>query len=98
MEWISIVTELLLPLLGGVLTVFVIPLLRQSRIWSFVQTAVAAAEQLFGAGTGEEKYRYVSRLLCDTFGVQADEAERLIEAAVYQLTRVGTQVKEAEGR
>ena len=54
--------------------------------------------QLFGAGTGEEKYRYVSRLLSDTFGVKADEAERLIEAAVYQLTRVSAQVKEADGR
>ena len=85
MDWLSILCDLILPVLGLVLTVLVVPWLRETRAWKYVQLAVRAAEQLFGGGTGPEKYEYVQGLLASKFRLSDDEAQRLIEAAVREL-------------
>ncbi len=89
MNWLSIVCDLILPVLGLVLTVLVVPWLRETRAWKYVQIAVKAAEQLFGGGTGPEKYDYVRKLLTAKFKLSDAEAQRLIEAAVRELDQVG---------
>lgn len=90
MDWLSILCDLILPVLGLVLTVLVVPWLRETRAWKYVQLAVRAAEQLFGGGTGPEKYEYVQGLLASKFRLSDDEAQRLIEAAVRELEQVHT--------
>lgn len=92
MDWISIVCDLILPILGLVLTALVVPWLRETRAWKYVQIAVRAAEQLFGGGTGPEKYDYVRGLLASKLHLSDSEAQRLIEAAVRELNQVGGQV------
>lgn len=92
MDWVSLIAELILPALCALLTAFVVPLLRESRVFSFVKAAVEAAEQIFGDGFGEQKYGYVRKLLTERFAVTGTEAERLIEAAVYELRRLGDAV------
>ena len=96
MDWLSIICDLIIPVLGLVLTALVIPWLRETRAWKYVQIAVKAAEQIFGGGTGPEKYEYVRKLLASKFRLSDDEAQRLIEAAVKELGQVGELIIEPE--
>ena len=90
MDWINIISNVIIPILGIIITAIVIPWLRETRSWKYVQLAVRAAEQLFGGGTGPEKYEYVQGLLASKFRLSDDEAQRLIEAAVRELEQVHT--------
>ena len=96
MDWLSIICDLIIPVLGLVLTVLVVPWLRETRAWKYVQIAVRAAEQIFGGGTGPEKYEYVRKLLVAKIHLSDAEAQRLIEAAVRELEQVGEQIIEPE--
>ena len=81
------ILQALIGLLAALITYRLVPwikantnLKQQSFLHAAVQTAVFAAEQIYGAGNGEEKFKYV----CDQLaakGYDIDKAE--IEAAVY---------------
>lgn len=95
------ITELILALifvLGGVLSVFVIPFLRSkvsaetlNHVAIVIRTAVFAAEQIFGGGKGAEKKKYVLEylakqgLIADIDKVD-DAINAQIEAVVQELT------------
>ena len=89
MSWAAVISELIIPVLGLVFTVLVAPAIRESRWRVYAESAVRAAEQLFGGGTGPEKYRFARDLLVCRFSLSEQEAERLIESAVYELRRAG---------
>lgn len=84
MDWITIVSEFVLPVLGLIFTVFIVPIIREKKQTDLAQSCVAAAEQIFGAGHGTDKYTWAQDLLVSK-GVSRKDAQRLIEAAVYQL-------------
>lgn len=86
MDWITIVSEFVLPVLGLIFTVFVIPIIREKKQVDLAQSCVAAAEQIFGGGHGDEKYTWAQELLVSK-GVSRKDAQRLIEAAVYELNK-----------
>ena len=81
------ILQALIGLLAALVTYRLVPwikantnLKQQSFLHAAVQTAVFAAEQIYGAGNGDEKFKYV----CDQLaakGYDIDKAE--IEAAVY---------------
>lgn len=54
---------------------------QQAFIKAAVQTAVFAAEQIYGAGAGPDKFKYVQDWLMAR-GIEFDKAD--IEAAVYE--------------
>lgn len=89
MSWMQLITELILPVLGLIFTALLAPLVRESRWREYAETAVRAAEQIFGSGAGTVKYGFARKLLVQKFNVSEAEAERLIEAAVYELRRAG---------
>lgn len=95
MDWITFIAELVIPVLGTVLTVFIVPLLKEKRYQQLAQAAVEAAEQVLGKGEGERKYDYAHDML-KAAGVTDGDAKRLIEAAVYQLNRVSKAVSAGE--
>lgn len=81
-------------LIGTILTVIVAPLIKakttaqqQAMIQSFVNIAVAAAEQIFvESGKGAEKKAYVLEWLAARgIAVDEDALDAMIEAAVYAL-------------
>lgn len=82
------IVNAVLALLAAVITAFVIPWIRskataqqQANLECVVRTLVYAAEQLYGAGNGEEKLAYVvSRMEDKGYTVDLD----MIEAAVKQ--------------
>lgn len=59
----------------------------EAWIAKWVSIGVYAAEQIYGAGTGEKKLEYVVKLL-RMLGIEVDEPERaMIEAAVFNLNQ-----------
>ncbi len=89
----------LLTLLSGVVSAFLIPYLKTKldrekyeRLVTFASAAVDAAEQIYGAGRGEEKFAYASALL-ERKGYFADEDEirNVIEACVRRSVRDASQ-------
>lgn len=59
---------------------------RFNMLWKWVCTAVQAAEQLLGAGKGEDKKKFVLELLAGQGVDVTPEVDAMIEAAVMELT------------
>ncbi len=95
------VIEALITLISAIITLFVLPKLTQclkerlsseqmSALKEWVKIAVAAAEQLYGSKTGQQKKEYVvSFLLSKGIVVDVDEVTALIESEVYKLNSTG---------
>lgn len=95
MDWVTIVSEFVLPVLGLIFTVFVVPIIREKKQTNLAQSCVAAAEQIFGAGHGTDKYTWAQDLLVSK-GVSRKDAQRLIEAAVYELNKAKAALETGE--
>lgn len=88
--------ECIVALLSAAVTTFLIPYLKQrlteekqKRLLFWVQTAVRAAEQLFGSSAGKQKKEYVvAFLLSKGIVFDVDEVTAMIESEVYKLTGV----------
>ena len=87
------VVEFVIAVVAMAVSVFLIPWLKQkigeakmSELLALVQVAVEAAEQLFGAGTGDQKKQYVVKLLQNQ-GIDAtsEKVNAMIESAVLGL-------------
>ena len=96
MNWVTIVSEFVLPVLGLIFTVVIAPILREKKWAGLAQSCVAAAEQIFGGGHGDEKYTWAQELLMRK-GVSRKDAQRLIEAAVYELNKAKAALEAGEG-
>ena len=108
---ITPIFEAVAALIAALITAFVIPYIKrkttaeqQKEINAWVKIAVAAAEQIYGSGRGEEKKAYVIDWLRN-HGITVDEEklDALIEAAVYELNQgvipiEGIAVKEEEAK
>lgn len=82
--------QAILALLGAIITYWLIPYIKskataqqQEYVAVLVRTAVAAAEQLYGAGMGSAKLDYAQQWLNER-GIKYSRAE--IEAAVRELS------------
>ncbi|MBQ7116888.1 MAG: holin [Clostridia bacterium] len=92
------VIEAIVALLSAIITIFILPKLtkhlkqslnaeQMSALREWVKIAVAAAEQLYGSKTGQQKKEYVvSFLLSKGIVINIDEVTALIESEVYKLT------------
>jgi hypothetical protein len=85
MNWLDIITEVILPICGILVTTFLIPWLRNKRIYDWLVDTVFAAEELFGSKTGDTKYLWVRDKLMNKFTLSEEDAVRLINAAVQAL-------------
>lgn len=90
----TVIIEFIIALLSAVVTTFLIPYLKQrlseekqKKLLFWVQTAVKAAEQIYGSKTGQQKKEYVVAFLLSKGVVfDVDEVTALIESEVYKLT------------
>jgi hypothetical protein len=96
---LTTVINAVLALASALITAFLIPWLKTKiteaqakRLSEVISTCVAAAEQLYGPGTGEDKLAYVYDCL-EERGYKVDresvrsEVRAAIEAAVYELQK-----------
>ncbi len=89
------VIELLVAVLSAVVTVLVIPMLKQKlskekceALETWVSVAVRAAEQIYGSKTGQQKKDYVlSFLLSKGIVFDTEEVVAMIESEVYKLAQ-----------
>lgn len=95
MDWILFIAEVLLPLIGGVLVIFVVPLIRDKTQSNYTKQLVTAAEQIYRqSGLGAMKRDYVAERLQQRWNLDETQVEILIEAAVGELGRVWDAAKE----
>lgn len=75
-------------LLVGVATYYIIPILKDKKLYDAVVVAVQAAEQIYkGSGLGKQKFEYVKSWICRTFKVDDENLKNIIESAVYELNK-----------
>ena len=86
MDW-SILIQLAVAAIAALVTAYVVPMIKDKRLAAFVAECVRAAEQIFGAGEGENKYEYVEALVTGRLNVRPEVARAAIEAAVFELNR-----------
>lgn len=68
------------------ITGYLIPWLKEKRIYNYVVIAVQAAEQMIKeSGKGAEKYTLVCSWVCEKFKISETELKSLIESAVYEI-------------
>ena len=92
---ITDIIEAAVVLISALLTTFLLPFLKQrlsdekrQKLIFWVETAVKAAEQLYGSKTGQQKKDYVvAFLLSKGIVADVDEVTALIESEVYKLTK-----------
>ncbi|MBO5936123.1 MAG: holin [Clostridia bacterium] len=90
----TVIIECVIALLSAAVTTFLIPYLKQRlteekqrKLLFWVQTAVKAAEQIYGSKTGQKKKEYVvGFLLSKGIVFDVDEVTALVESEVYKLT------------
>ena len=90
------IIECIIMLISALITTFLIPYIRQrlsdekrQKLLFWIETAVKAAEQLYGSKTGQQKKEYVvAFLLSKGIVADIDEVTALIESEVYKLTNI----------
>lgn len=92
------VIEALIALFSAIVTLFILPKLKEfiseklsseqrEALRQWVKVAVAAAEQLYGSKTGQQKKEYViSFLLSKGIVFDVDEVTAMVESEVYKLS------------
>ena len=93
------IIEALITLVSAVITFVILPKVKsylaeklsseqRENLKQWVKVGVAAAEQLYGSKTGQQKKEYVvSFLLSKGLVFNVDEVTALIESEVYKLTQ-----------
>lgn len=92
---ITAIVQALITLITALITTFALPYIKEKlsvskleKLSFWVETAVKAAEQIFGSKTGLQKKEYVVNFLLSTgIVVDIDEVTALIESSVYKLTK-----------
>lgn len=85
---VEFIIKIVIPLLCTILTLYVIPLLKQKKLYDAVVIAVNAAEQIYKqSGMGEEKFEYVKEWIKSKFHISDEDLKNIIESAVYELNK-----------
>ncbi len=83
---LSFILKAVISIAVVVITSYVIPWLKEKRLYEYVMIAVQAAEQMIReSGAGAKKYELVEEWLTSKFHISAEEAKSLIESAVYEM-------------
>lgn len=83
---ISIVLKAVIAIIAVLITGYVIPCLKDKRIYDSVVIMVQAAEQIIKeSGKGVEKYALVEEWIIEKFHLSPEDAKSLIESAVYEM-------------
>ena len=89
------IIQAVIALIVALITYKVIPWIKakttesqQAILMATVRTLVYAAEQLYGAGTGKEKWQYVTRKLTEKgFDVDVDAIEAAVKEITIEITK-----------
>jgi exosortase/archaeosortase len=85
MDMIDVLIRFIIPALGALITYYIVPILKRKNLMEYITIGVYAAEQIFGADAGSEKFAYVKNWVKGKFRITDDELSNLIEAVVLQM-------------
>ena len=83
---VTFITEIIIPVVSLLVSTYLIPWLKEKRVYDYAVTAVKAAEQL-GKTLDTDKFTYAKTLIQKKFKLSDDDVKRLIEAAVFEITK-----------
>lgn len=85
---IDLILELALTVISLLASKYIIPWLKEKRMFQAAIIAVEAAEQIFTeTDMGKEKFEQAKTWLLTKFKISEEEAKKLIEAAVYNINK-----------
>lgn len=91
---VEFIIKIIIPLLCTILTVYIIPMLKQKKLYDAVVIAVKAAEQIYAqSGMGQEKFEYVKDWVKSKFNVSDEDLKNIIESTVYELNKTKVTAK-----
>lgn len=83
---LSVLLEIVLSIIALVASKYIIPWLKEKRMLSAAELIVEAVEQTIReTGAGQEKYQLALSWLSKKFKVSEEQAQQIIEAAVYKM-------------
>ena len=83
---LTIILKAVISIVAILITGYLVPYLKEKKIYDYVVISVQAAEQMIkGSGSGVEKYALVEGWLIEKFKLSSEDAKALIESAVYEL-------------
>ena len=82
---IDIILGAIVPFILLVVAGYLIKTHRTDEVVRWVTIAVKAAEQIFEHGDNKAKLDYVTSFISEKFKISAEDLEKLIESAVYEL-------------
>lgn len=84
--WVELLVKIIFLILGTVLTVYIIPWIKEKRIQSLIISLVTTAEQTLKDATGSEKKTFVlDWLQKHNITYDEDKVDALLESAVYDI-------------
>ena len=84
---IDFVIDIILPIISLIITRYLIPWLKEKRVYEFVVSVVKATEQLSKTLDIEDKFEHASSIIQKKFNLSDDDVKRLIEAAVFEISK-----------
>lgn len=84
--WVELLIKIIFLVLGTVLTVYIIPWIKEKRIQTLITSLVTTAEQTLKTSTGSEKKTFVLNWLEQhNITYDKDKVDTLLESAVYDI-------------
>ena len=81
-----IILECITVLIMAIVTYYVVPFLKDKKLYQYVCIAVKAAEQIYNeTGMGKQKFNYVKEWIKSKFKVSDKGLKNIIESAVYEM-------------
>lgn len=84
---IDFIIEIILPVVSLLVSIYIIPWLKEKRIYEFVKSVVKATEQLSKTLNIDDKFKYAAEAIKKKFNLSDEDMKRLIEAAVFEISK-----------
>lgn len=84
----ELIVEIVVSLILALIAKYLIPWLKEKRIYGYAEKVVEALEQMVTEeGAGKQKYEQAKTWLLNKFKMSEEDAQRIIEAAVYNMKK-----------
>lgn len=84
---IDFIIEIILPVVSLLVSIYIIPWLKEKRVYEFVKSVVKATEQLSKTLNIDDKFEYAAEAIKKKFNLSDEDMKRLIEAAVFEISK-----------
>lgn len=84
---IDFIIDIILPVVSLIVSTYIIPWLKEKRVYEFVKSVVKATEQLSKTLNIDDKFEYAATAIKKKFNLSDEDIKRLIEAAVFEISK-----------